>query len=154
MRIRKAEAGDISAWMQVLHLVEQYFPGLCPEEYEKGLEESIGREEALVAEEKGILGMAAFSLSRGEIEFLAVHPAARRRGVAGELLKHILAGFPEGRKITVEIPWERRHGRYTRQWAFLPGRSPKILAIPASGGNMKRNSHCRGNKGRPLQTAR
>ena len=49
MRIRKAEAGDISAWMQILHLVEQYFPGLCPEEYEKELEESIGREEALVA---------------------------------------------------------------------------------------------------------
>ena len=102
MRIRKAEAGDISAWMQVLHLVEQYFPGLCPEEYERGLEESIGRGEALVAEENGILGMAAFSLSRGEIEFLAVHPAARRRGVARELLKHILAGFPEGKKITVE----------------------------------------------------
>ena len=102
MRIRKAEARDIPAWMQVLHLVEQHFPGLCPEEYERGLEESIGRGEALVAEENGILGMAAFSLSRGEIEFLAVHPAVRRRGVARELLKYILARFPEGRKITVE----------------------------------------------------
>lgn len=93
---------DIDAWMELLELVKDNFPGLDPESYKKELKVSIIEKEALVAKKDGmVVGALAFSTDNKELVFLAVHPEYRKMGIAQNLIKKMISLFPTGTQISV-----------------------------------------------------
>ena len=78
-----ASEADIDAWMDLVALVRDAFPGLSLGEYRGNLRKAIAERRALCAKEaRGLLGVLVRSDQHHCIGFLAVHPAARGRGVA------------------------------------------------------------------------
>lgn len=93
---------DIDSWMELLELVKDNFPGLDKEAYEKGLQVSIMKKEALLAKENGlVVGALAFSNDCNELVFLAVHPEYRKMGIAQNLIKKMVSLFPTGTQLSV-----------------------------------------------------
>lgn len=93
---------DIEDWMSFLDNVEDYFPGLNKENYQKTLVSCIEHKEALCAKVQGqIVGALLFSIEHCTLSFVAVHPDFRRRGIAASMMKTMLSAFPSGKDIWV-----------------------------------------------------
>ena len=97
-----ATADDIPGWMVLVHEVKSAFPGLDEVEYEKRLAGYIERGEAWVVRYEGTIAAALLcSKERRELDFLAVAPKYRRRGLAEKLVETAAAQFPVGTRLTV-----------------------------------------------------
>ena len=94
-----ASEADIDAWMDLVALVRDAFPGLSLGEYRGNLRKAIAERRALCAKDaRGLLGVLVLSDGIG---FLAVHPEARGRGVASALVRMMLDVLPADQDIFV-----------------------------------------------------
>lgn len=76
-----ASEADIDAWMDLVALVRDAFPGLSLGEYRGNLRKAIAERRALCAKDaRGLLGVLVLSDQHNGIGFLAVH--LRRGGGA------------------------------------------------------------------------
>lgn len=97
-----AAAEDIPGWMELIRSLRQYFPGLNEAEYEPQLAERMQRGEAWVFRHNGGIPAAIlYSQARRELDFLAVSPNYRRRGLAQKLVETAAAQFPVGTTLSV-----------------------------------------------------
>ena len=95
-----ASEADIDAWMDLVALVRDAFPGLSLGEYRGNLRKAIAERRALCAKDaRGLLGV--LSDQHNGIGFLAVHPEARGRGVASALVRMMLDVLPADQDIFV-----------------------------------------------------
>lgn len=102
MMITPATPDDFTSWINLLKEVEDYFPGLDYQEYERFLHSAIQRNETFIARKNGkVLGAVAFSFAKREITFLAVHPEYRGLGIASELIASVISKFPIGTVVRV-----------------------------------------------------
>ena len=93
---------DIPGWIELVHTVRENFPGLDEKEYAAALPERIVGGEAWVFRDKGRIAAALlYSKERCELDFLAVSPDYRRRGLAQKLTETAAAQFSIGTKLTV-----------------------------------------------------
>lgn len=97
-----ATAQDIPAWMALVSATREHFPGLDEAEYENQLVERIERGEAWLMRSDGAVAAALlFSAERLELDFLAVSPEYRRRGIAKKLVETAAAQMPVGAQLSV-----------------------------------------------------
>ena len=97
-----ASEADIDAWMDLVALVRDAFPGLSLGEYRGNLRKAIAERRALCAKDaRGLLGVLVLSDQHNGIGFLAVHPEARGRGVASALVRMMLNVLPADQDIFV-----------------------------------------------------
>ena len=97
-----ASEADIDAWMELAALVRDAFPGLSLGEYRENLLKAIAERRALCAKDAGgLLGVLILSEQCDGIGFLAVHPDARRRGVASALVRMMLGALPADQDVFV-----------------------------------------------------
>lgn len=97
-----ASEADIDAWMDLVALVRDAFPGLSLGEYRGKLRKAIAERRALCAKDaSGLLGVLVLSDQHNGIGFLAVHPEARGRGVASALVRMMLDVLPADQDIFV-----------------------------------------------------
>ncbi len=100
--VSPAAPEDLPRWMDFTGLVIGGFPCLDRDAHREQAKEAIGTGQAVVLRAGGVLaGAAAFSRREGTIEFLAVHPRYRRRGVERLLLDHLLEGPLAGRQVSI-----------------------------------------------------
>ena len=97
-----ASEADIDAWMDLVALVRDAFPGLSLGEYRGNLRKAIAERRALCAKDaRGLLGVLVLSDQHNGIGFLAVHPRSRGRGVASALVRRMLEVLPAGEDVHV-----------------------------------------------------
>ena len=97
-----ASRGDIPAWMELVRAVQASFPGLERAEYEAALAAHIEAGEAWVFRYEGKIAAALlYFKERGELDFLAVSPEYRRRGLAARLVETAAAQLPVGSELSV-----------------------------------------------------
>ncbi len=97
-----ATTQDIPAWMRLVSSVRERFPGLDEAEYEKQLAKRIKCGEAwLMRGGKTVPAALLFSRERRELDFLAVSPEYRRRGLAQRLVETAAAQLPVGAQLSV-----------------------------------------------------
>ena len=97
-----ATARDIPAWMALVSATKEHFPGLDEAEYGKQLAERIERGEAwLMRDGETVAAALLFSKERRELDFLAVSPEYRRRGLAQKLVETAAAQLPVGAQLSV-----------------------------------------------------
>ena len=106
MEIRLAAAEDIGGWMALVEQVRGSFPGLETREAMETHRETvlafIARGEAVCAVEGGrLVGALLFSREAGMLCFLAVDGCCRRRGIARQMVEHMLSFLEPGRAVTV-----------------------------------------------------
>lgn len=106
-----ASEADIDAWMDLVALVRDAFPGLSLGEYRGNLRKAIAERRALCAKDaRGLLGVLVLSDQHNGIGFLAVHPEARA------LYKRL--GFEEAELVT-------RYGYPCQQFVLRRGSGDK-----------------------------
>jgi ribosomal protein S18 acetylase RimI-like enzyme len=97
-----ARTDDIDQWMQLVELVKADFPGLDIESYRQTLIKNINRQTAICArQDGGIVGILLFSYRQSSLSCMAVHPRARRQGVASAMIEKMLALLPQDADICV-----------------------------------------------------
>ena len=97
-----ATMDDLPHWKEFISNVIDGFPCLEEASHLEQVKQYISQRQALIARDSTtIIGAAAFSVRNGSIEFLAVHPQYRRRGVAKALLDFMLCGLFAGREISI-----------------------------------------------------
>ena len=97
-----ATDADIEGCMELVSNVADSFPGLDEMEYKKKLKEYIKCDEAWVYRNDGkVVAVLLFSKERKELDFLAVHPDFRRRGLASRLIETMAAQFPVRTQLSV-----------------------------------------------------
>jgi ribosomal protein S18 acetylase RimI-like enzyme len=97
-----AHHSDVEDWMALVDIVEDYFPGLDKEEYQKSLKECIEKQEAICSKVQGqIVGILLFSTEHSILAFLAVHPEFRKCGIAFNMIRTMTSAFPSGKDIWV-----------------------------------------------------
>ena len=97
-----ASEADIDAWMALVALVRDAFPGLSLSEYRETLRKAVSERRALCAKDGGaLLGVLVLSDQHNGIGFLAVHPEARGRGVASALVRKMLEVLPADQDVFV-----------------------------------------------------
>ena len=97
-----ASEADIDAWMALVALVRDAFPGLSLSEYREHLRKAVSERRALCAKDGGVLlGVLVLSDQHNGIGFLAVHPEARGRGVASALARKMLEVLPADQDVFV-----------------------------------------------------
>ncbi len=90
-RASVATEDDIDAWLDLVRLVADDFPGLDIDDYTVTLKKNIKRETALCVREDGKLaGVLLCSPKQNCLSFLAVHPDYRRYGAASALISEML----------------------------------------------------------------
>lgn len=95
--VRRALPGDREAWLGLVRLVADSFPGLVMEDYAQTLDRNIARGTALCAHVGDELaGILLFSPRQHCLSCMAVHPRLRRRGVARALVSEMLRLMPAG----------------------------------------------------------
>lgn len=88
--------------MSLVEIVEDSFPGLEKEDYRRSLIECIEKQEAICAKAGDqMVGILLFSRELSILAFLAVHPAFRKRGIAFNMVRTMIACFPSGKDIWV-----------------------------------------------------
>ncbi|MBS4784578.1 MAG: GNAT family N-acetyltransferase [Clostridiales bacterium] len=94
--------GHTESCLQLAELVKENFPGYQPEEFAVGVELAVRRGEAIAAlQNNRVLGLLLLSRREGELLFLAVHPSARRMGLARRLIDRGLDCFSPGQPVQV-----------------------------------------------------
>lgn len=97
-----AQSGDIPAWMALVDLIKENFPGLDMEDYQRMLEKNIARGTALCAKADGrVTGVLLYSPKGGCLFCMAVHPRHRKMGVGAALVRMMIERFPADSDITV-----------------------------------------------------
>jgi ribosomal protein S18 acetylase RimI-like enzyme len=97
-----ASPDDISGCMALIQEVKASFPGLDETNYENQLAGYIKRNEAWVIRDDGRIAAALLcSKDRQEIDFLAVAPEYRRKGLAERLVETAAAQFPVKTELSV-----------------------------------------------------
>ena len=97
-----AQSGDIPAWMSLVDLVKENFPGLDMEDYQRTLEKNIARGTTLCAKaDDQVIGVLLYSPKAGCLSCMAVHPKYRKMGVGAALVRMMIERFPEDSDITV-----------------------------------------------------
>ena len=105
-----ASEADIEAWMDLVALVRDAFPGLSLGEYRGNLRKAIAERRVLFRLPAWwndfiaglvLLGVLVLSDQHNGIGFLAVHPEARGRGVASALVRMMLDVLPADQDIFV-----------------------------------------------------
>lgn len=100
--IVRATTEDICDWMDLVRLVVDGFPCLDEVEYVKRLKGEIGQGRALIMKgEEGPLGAMLFQPKTGNIDFFAVHPQYRGRGLERAFLGRIAGEDAPGRDISI-----------------------------------------------------
>lgn len=97
--IEKAGVERLDGWMALVRCVRDEFPGLETEEllmeHRRTVERFMRRGEAICAVQDGqVVGALLYSVKKGLLCFLAVHPDARRRGIAREMVQRMLREMP------------------------------------------------------------
>ena len=93
---------DIEAWMALVELVREAFPGLELGGYRESLRRAVEDGRALCAKSgEDLLGVLLLSDQHNGIGFLAVHPRSRGRGVASALVRRMLEVLPAGEDVHV-----------------------------------------------------
>lgn len=96
-RIVCAEENDIPAWMALVDIVADDFPGLDIADYIETLKQNIARKSTLcVKRGKEIAGILLFSPKHHCLSCMAVHPDYHRHGIATKLVAEILRRMPMG----------------------------------------------------------
>ncbi len=101
MHIAFAQQQDMNSWMDLLHLVQDSFPGLNMREYQTGLAQCMDDRQALVAKVDNTLGGALIFSKDAELTFLAVHPQHRHKGIGKALIQACMSQFPPGTRLSV-----------------------------------------------------
>ena len=97
-----AQSGDIPAWMALVEMVKDNFPGLVMEDYRRTLEKNIARGTALCAKADGqMIGILLYSPIGGCLSCMAVHPLYRKMGIGAALVHMMIQRFPADSDITV-----------------------------------------------------
>lgn len=97
-----AVAEDVPGCMELVRTVKNNFPGLDEAEYEAQLARRIEQNETWVFRDQNkITAMQLFSRERRELDFLAVSPEYRRKGLAEKLVETAAAQFPVGTELSV-----------------------------------------------------
>lgn len=131
-----ARPEDIPRWMDLLETVREDFPGLDRDAHRRILADRASRGEAWVIHNGRELAAAmVFSHERTELEFLAVRPDFRRRGLAGRLVETMAAGFPVGTVVTVttfreDDPRGAAARGFYRRLGFDPGALVTLFGYP------------------------
>lgn len=100
--ISYAAQDDLPGWMDFVSLVVDGLPRLDETQHRARVEGYIRRQRALIVRDgAAVIGAAAFSLRRGSIDFLEVHPQYRRYGVERALLEFMVCGQLGGREISI-----------------------------------------------------
>lgn len=93
---------DIEAWISVVEVVKDNFPGLEMESYISTLRKNIDRQTALCVKRGDFIsGVLLFSPNLGCISCMAVHPDFRGQGIATSLIDKMLTLLPSDKDITV-----------------------------------------------------
>jgi GNAT superfamily N-acetyltransferase len=97
---------DLDAWMQLIDLVRDNFPGLETEEllegYRQTVTKNIYRQTAICTKQGDeVIGLLLFSYHAKCLSCMAVHPNHRREGIATAMIEKMLELFPAGVDISV-----------------------------------------------------
>lgn len=91
-----AKGDDIPKLMNLVRLVVDGFPYLDEKKYLKKLKEYINYNQALILKDVDIaIGIIAFNIKTGGIDFLGVHPQYKKYCIAKALLKKVLNEFAQ-----------------------------------------------------------
>lgn len=102
MEIRLATLNDVPKWMDLVRRVKDSFPGLILTEYELILRKKIALGLATAAwEQQDLVGGLLYSLEGKELEFLAVSPDRRNKGIATAMIYKMITNFKQGDQLTV-----------------------------------------------------
>ncbi|MCI9546350.1 MAG: GNAT family N-acetyltransferase [Lachnospiraceae bacterium] len=97
-----AGPGDVDDWMELVGFSVDGYPCLDEGTYLENLKRRMSSQEALILRDGGrAAGVLAFWAEAGSVEFLAVHPQYRNRGVGKLLLDKLQNELLCGREITV-----------------------------------------------------
>ena len=97
-----AEKGDISAWMELMHLVIDGYPVMDETDYLNEITKSIEEKRALILKEGNILiGAMTFSRNTCSIDFLGIHPQYRNRKLQNLFLEVLLETYLPGQEISM-----------------------------------------------------
>lgn len=138
--IRAAVSGDTQAWMDLLEQVRGNFPGLetqaALEDYRQTLQRNILRGSALCAWEDGVLaGALLYSPKHHLLSWMAVHPKARRKGIAGALVREMLRHMDPECEVRVstfrrEDPMGAAPRALYEKMGFIPGELTEEFGYP------------------------
>lgn len=101
-----AEIQDIDAWIKMIEIVRDNFPGLETAEkmdgYRQTVINKIKRKTALcVKYGNEIVGVMLFSYHSQCLSCMAVHPKYRRQGIASAMIEKMISLFPNDVDISV-----------------------------------------------------
>lgn len=140
MTIRIRTTHDVAAWMELVRIVKDNFPGLESEaalrEHENTVLHFMQRQEALCAKEnERITGVLLFSKADGELCFLAVHPNERRQHVGEKLVRAMLSMLPPHGCVKVltycdNVPEGEAARKLYRKIGFEPVRNTEAFGQP------------------------
>lgn len=125
-----ADYKHIKAWMDLVYIVKNDFPGLIVKDYIRLLKEHIYNKSALIIIKNSMaIGIMGFSYKNKSIDFLAVHPDYRQKGIAKAFLKKVINEFLKGSDITVTTYREGdKYGKTTRDmYKKLGFKNSKLL---------------------------
>ncbi len=129
-RIVPASQEDIPAWMELVRLVVDGFPYLDEESYEKELWEAIRTRRALILKDNDkAAGVMIFQESTGSIDFLAVHPQYRKKGIARAFCRKALyeLAYPDEISITTFREGDKADPGYRRAFQKLGFAEAELL---------------------------
>lgn len=131
-----AKPDDVAGWMALLGEVKSFFPGLNEADYERQLAVRIAGGEAWVFRFEGTIPAALlYSKDRKELDFLAVRPDFRRKGLASKLAETAAAQFSAGTRFSVVTyregdPAGVSARAFYRSLGFAPGEELERFGYP------------------------
>ena len=100
--LRFAEEADIPAWMALVRLAVDGLPRLEEDGHLAVLKRYIAGKGALLIAEGGVcIGGMMINYETGSIDFLAVHPLYRKRGISRDLLNVALTALLRNKEISI-----------------------------------------------------
>ncbi|MEA4815110.1 MAG: GNAT family N-acetyltransferase [Oscillospiraceae bacterium] len=131
-----AVAEDIPGWMELIRTVKNNFPGLDEADYEAQLARRIEQSETWAFRDQNkIPAVLLFSRERRELDFLAVSPEYRRRGLAAKLVETAAAQFPVGTELSIITyregdPTGEAARSFYAALGFVPGEKLTVFNYP------------------------